>query len=140
LSNPHKSLGSIFFSNDCKARDASITAKRARHPMNGTSLLDFIPLLSLLGATVWITYVHRSNLRELRSAYASAGVPFPSTFTLSAWSPFRVTPNDPAVLKDEKERILATIKRQNRFFIPIVFASFFGLAILSMILRSVLQQ
>lgn len=109
--------------------------------MNGIgSLLDFMPLLSPLGAIVWITYVHRSNLHELRSAYASAGVPFPSTITLSAWSPFRVTPNDPTTLKAEKERILAAIKKQTRFFIPIFFASFFGLAIVSTILRSALHQ
>ena len=99
--------------------------------------VDFMPLLSLVGAMAWNASVYRSQLKELRRAYENAAVAFP--LNIGAWSPFRVTPNDPPALRVDKERIIAAVRTKNRFIIPIFFGSFFGLAILSMILQSVLH-
>ena len=103
------------------------------------AFLDFMPVLSPIAAVLWVARVYSSSLEKLRRAYVSAAVPVPSSFTTSGWSPFRITPTDPPSLKADKERIVAGIRRRNRLLVPLFFVTFFGLAILSILIQSALD-
>jgi hypothetical protein len=101
------------------------------------TILEVLPLLSVAGAVAWNKFVYRSQLKELRRAYANSAGAFPDN--VCAWSCFRVTPDDPTMLRAEKERIIAEVRKKNRFIMPLFFGSVSGLAILSIVLESVLH-
>ena len=92
-------------------------------------------VLSFGGQIGWVTYVYRSHLPELRRAYDRANLPFPSSYSFDAWSPYRAVPNDPPLLKSDKHRIVAAISKKTWIVLPLFLLSFFGLGMLSILLE-----
>lgn len=102
------------------------------------SWIDFLPLLALFFVMAWVTIVHRQCLRRLRQTYKAAGVPLqkPSGIAfINAWAVFQPQQTDTSQILEEKEMLRAEAKRRLRFSGVIFFLAFFGLAIVSMILK-----
>jgi hypothetical protein len=101
-------------------------------------IIKFLPALALVFMIVWVTVVHRRCLNRLRKVYRDGGIQFEfptGMSTLNAWSVFQPASADTEHILAEKEKLRAEAKRQLRYCFPIFFLAFFGLAVLSGILK-----
>ncbi|HEX8297220.1 MAG TPA: hypothetical protein VF593_13030 [Chthoniobacteraceae bacterium] len=104
--------------------------------------IDFLPLLALVFVIGWVARVHRQCLRRLREAYRSFAIPFPAPrgiAAFNAWAIFQRHEADTLEILKVKEALQLEAKQRLRLSGVIFFAAFFGLAVLSTILKPVLR-
>ena len=105
-------------------------------------LIDFIPVLAMLFSIYWLITVYKSCVHRLKEIYAVSGKTLimpTGGKRLNAWSMFDPIATDTPQILEEKSKIKEEAKRRLRYFFPILSLMFFGLAILSIILKTVMH-